>query len=339
MCFLYPYFRFCGSRGADSQKGAILAADIVWEPLNLKQRCHLLTLRFCVNRPVSTDKKFSYCQEQLILMVISESEVAQSCPTPSDPMDCSLPGSPIPGILQARTLEWVAISFSNAWKWKVKVKSLSHVRLLATTWTAAYQAPPSMGFSRQEYRPLKSIKKKRHHFGNKGPYIQSYGFSSSHVWMLELDHTEGWMPKNWSFWTVCGVGRLLRVPWTARRSNQLIWKESPEYSLEGLRLKLKFQYLGHLMQRATSLEKTLTSGKDWRQKGMTEDEMVGWHHRLDGHEFKQTPGDGEGQGSLVCCSPWGHRESDTTEQQNNNMRGQGGCHLRSRRGVILHSDI
>ena len=67
--------------------------------------------------------------------------------------------------------------------------------------------------------------------------------------------------------------------------------------------------------------------------------MVGWHHRLDGHEFKQTPGDGEGQGSLVCCSPWGHRESDTTEQQNNNMRGQGGCHLRSRRGVILHSDI
>ena len=61
------------------------------------------------------------------------------------------PGSPVPGILQARTLEWVAISFSNAWKWKVKVKSLSHVRLLATPWTAAYQAPPSMGFSRQEY--------------------------------------------------------------------------------------------------------------------------------------------------------------------------------------------
>ena len=75
----------------------------------------------------------------------------QLCPTLSDPMDCSQPGSPIPGILQARTLEWVAISFSNAWKWKVKVKSFSHVRLLATPWTAAYQAPPSMGFSRQEY--------------------------------------------------------------------------------------------------------------------------------------------------------------------------------------------
>ena len=75
----------------------------------------------------------------------------QSCPTLCDPIDGSPPGSLVPGILQAKTLEWVAISFSNAWKWKVKVKSLSRVRLLATPWTAAYQAPPSMGFSRQEY--------------------------------------------------------------------------------------------------------------------------------------------------------------------------------------------
>ena len=75
----------------------------------------------------------------------------QSCPILCNPRDGSPPGSPVPGILQARTLEWVAISFSNAWKWKVKVKSFSHVWLLATPWTAAYQAPPSMGFSRQEY--------------------------------------------------------------------------------------------------------------------------------------------------------------------------------------------
>ena len=75
----------------------------------------------------------------------------QSCPTLCDPMDGSPPGSPVPGILQARTLEWVAISFSNAWKWKVKVKSLSRVWLFTTPWIAAYQAPPSMGFSRQEY--------------------------------------------------------------------------------------------------------------------------------------------------------------------------------------------
>ena len=75
----------------------------------------------------------------------------QSCPTLCDPRNGSPPGSPVPGILQARTLEWVAISFSNAWEWKVKVKSLSRIRLLATPWTAAYQAPPSLGFSRQEH--------------------------------------------------------------------------------------------------------------------------------------------------------------------------------------------
>ena len=75
----------------------------------------------------------------------------QSCPTLCDPINGSPPGSPVPGILQARTLEWVAISFSNAWKWKVKVKSLSCIWLLVTPWTAAYQAPTSMGFSRQEY--------------------------------------------------------------------------------------------------------------------------------------------------------------------------------------------
>ena len=75
----------------------------------------------------------------------------QSCPTLHDPIDGSPPGSPVPGILQARTLEWVAIAFSNAWKWKVKVKSLSHVRLLVTPWTSAHQAPPSIGFSRQKY--------------------------------------------------------------------------------------------------------------------------------------------------------------------------------------------
>ena len=79
------------------------------------------------------------------------SESHQSCPALCDPIDSSPPGSPVPGILQARTMEWVAISFSNAWKWKMKVKLLSRVRLLATPWTAAYQAPLSMGFSRQEY--------------------------------------------------------------------------------------------------------------------------------------------------------------------------------------------
>ena len=101
--------------------------------------------------------------------------------------------------------------------------------------------------------------------------------------------------------------RLLRVPWTARRPNQYILNETnPEYSLEGLMLKLKLQYFSHLMRTANSPEKTLSdAGKDWGQeKGATEDETVGWHHQLNGHEFEQASGDGDGQGSLVWCSPW-----------------------------------
>ena len=95
----------------------------------------------------------------------------------------------------------------------------------------------------------------------------------------------------------------MRVPWTARRSNQSILKEiDPEYSLEGLMLKLKLQYFSHLMRRADSLEKILMLGKIGEKKGTTEDEMVGWHHQLSGHEFEQTLGDSEGQRSLACCS-------------------------------------
>ena len=99
----------------------------------------------------------------------------QSCPTLYDPIDGSPPGSPVPGIVQARTLEWVAISFSNAWKWKVKMKLLSRVRLLATPWTAAHQAPPPMGFSRQEYWsgvPLPS--RKNYYFLNSGLNLFSH---------------------------------------------------------------------------------------------------------------------------------------------------------------------
>ena len=85
-------------------------------------------------------------------------------------------------------------------------------------------------------------------------------------------------------------------------------------------LKLKLEYFGHLMGRVHSLEKTLMLAKIKDEEGVTEDEMVGWHHRLTGHEFEQTLGDGEGQGSLECCSLWNHKESDMTEQLNNNNK-------------------
>ena len=113
--------------------------------------------------------------------------------------------------------------------------------------------------------------------------------------------------------------RLLRVPWTARRSNQSIPKEiSPEHLLVGLMLRLKLQYFDQLMRRTDSCEKSTDAGKDWRweEKGTTEDNMVGWHHQLNGHEFEQAPGVGDEQGGLVCCSPWGYKDSDTTEWLN-----------------------
>ena len=122
--------------------------------------------------------------------------------------------------------------------------------------------------------------------------------------MTQINYKMGILTKIDGFELWCWR-RLLRVSWASRRSNHSILKEiNPGYSLEGLMLKLKFQYFGHLMQRTDSLEMT-DAGSDWGQeeKGTTEDEMVGCHHWLIGHELEQTPGDSEGQGSLVCCSP------------------------------------
>ena len=139
-------------------------------------------------------------------------------------------------------------------------------------------------------------------------YSQSYGFSNSHVWMWELDHKEGWVPRIDAFKLWCWR-RLLRVPWIARRISQSILKEiNPEYSLEGSMLMLKLQYFGHLKWKADSLEKILMLGKmEDEEKETTEYKMAGWHHWLNGHEFEQALGDGEGQRSLVFCSLWGCR--------------------------------
>ena len=122
---------------------------------------------------------------------------------------------------------------------------------------------------------------------------------------------------------ICNLEWLRIYPWTARRSNQSILKEiNHEYSLEGLMLKLKVQYFSHLMQRADALEKTLRLGKTEGRRRVQQ--KTRW---LDGitnsrHEFEQALGHGEGQGSLACCSPWGHKESDTTERLNNNRISQ-----------------
>ena len=120
-------------------------------------------------------------------------------------------------------------------------------------------------------KPRQHIKKQRHYFANKGPSSQSYGFSRSPVWMWELDYKEGWVPKNWCFWTWCWR-RLLRVPWTARRSNQSILKEiNPEYSLEELMLKL--QYFGHLIEELSNWKRPWCW---WRLRAGGKVEDRGW---------------------------------------------------------------
>ena len=192
----------------------------------------------------------------------------QSCLTVCNPRDGSPPGSPNPGILQARTLEWVAISFSNAWKWKVKVKLFSRVLLFETPWTAAHQAHPSMGFSRQKYWsgvPLPSpminldilLKSRDITLPTKISLVKAM------VFPVVLCECESWTIKQaegqriYAFELWC-CRKLLRVPWTAGRSYQSILKEIyPEYSLEGLMLKPKLQYFGHLMWRTDSFEKIL----------------------------------------------------------------------------------
>ena len=129
---------------------------------------------------------------------------------------------------------------------------------------------------------------------------------------MKADHQRTDVSELWC-WRI-----LLRVSWTAKTSTQSTVKEiNPEYLLEELMLKQKLQYFGYLMQGNNSLENTLMLGKiEGGKDVMTEDERVGWHHQLNGHEFEQAPGVSDGQGSLAYCSPWGHKESDTIEKLN-----------------------
>ena len=153
------------------------------------------------------------------------------------------------------------------------------------------------------------MKKQRHHFANKGSHSQSCGLSSSHVWMWELDHKEGWMLKLLN----CDLEKTLASPLGSMEIKPVNPKGNQPWILIG-RADAEAPIFWPPDVKSWLIGKDPDAGKDWGQeeKRAAEDEMVGWHHRLDGHELGWTPGDGEGQGGLACCSPWGCKKLDTT---------------------------
>ena len=166
----------------------------------------------------------------------------------------------------------------------------------------------------------------RYHFAHTGSHSQSYGFSSSHIQMWELDHKEGWKPKNWCFQNVV-LEKTLESALDSKEINPVNPKLNQSWiSIRRTDAEAWAPILWPPDEKSWLTGKDPDAGKDWGQeeKGMTEDEMVGWHHWLSGREFDQTPGDSEGQGSLAYCSSWDHKESDTTERLNNNKNGRKG---------------
>ena len=159
-------------------------------------------------------------------------------------------------------------------------------------------------------QPRQHIKKQRYYFVDKGLSSQSYSFSSSYVWMWELDHKSGWTLKNWCFWTVV-LEKSFESPLDCKEIQPVNPKRNQSWIFIGRTdVEAETPILWPPDVKNPLIGKDPDAGQDWRQKekGRTEDEVVGWHHQLNGHEFEQAQGVGDRQGSLVCCSPWGHKE-------------------------------
>ena len=148
--------------------------------------------------------------------------------------------------------------------------------------------------------------------------VRGYGFSSGHVWMWELDCEESWVPKKWCFWTAV-LENTLESPLDCKEVQPVHSKRDQSWVFIGRTdAKAETPILWPPHAKSWLIGRDSDTGRDWGQeeKGMTEDEMAGWHHRLDGHEFGWTPGVGDEQGGLACCNSCGHKESDTTEGLN-----------------------
>ena len=184
--------------------------------------------------------------------------------------------------------------------------------------TAAMKLKDACFLEEKLWRPRQHITKQRHHFADKGPSNQRYHFSSSHVWMWELDHKESWAPKNWCFWSVV-LEKTLESPLDCMEIQPVHPKGDQSWMFIG-RTDAEAETPVFWPPDAKSwlIGKDSDAGKDWEQeeKGTTEDEMAGWHHWLDECESEWTLGVSDGQGGLVCCSSWGQRESPMAEWLN-----------------------
>ena len=167
-------------------------------------------------------------------------------------------------------------------------------------------------------QPKQHIKKQRHYFANKGLSNQGYGFSSSLIWIWELDYKVTWAPKNGCFWSMV-LEKTLESPLDCKEIQPVHPKGNQSWVFTGRTdVEAETPILWPPDVKSWLIGEDPDARKDWGQaeKGMTEDEMVGWHHWPNGHAFGWTPGVGDGQGGLVCCGSWGCKESDTTERLN-----------------------
>ena len=179
---------------------------------------------------------------------------------------------------------------------------------------AAMKLKDAYSYKKSYDQPRQHIKQQRRYFANKDLSIQSYSFSSSLEWMWELDCKESWAPKNWCFWTVV-LEKTLESPLGCKEIQPVHPKRNQTWIFIGRTDAEAESQLWPPDVKSWLIWKDPDAGKDWRQeeKGTTEDEIIRWHHRCNGYEFELAAGVGDGQGSLACCSPWGHKELDTTE--------------------------
>ena len=211
--------------------------------------------------------------------------------------------------------QWKQWQIFFSWAAKSLQMVTAAMKLKDASWKKSYDQPGQY------------IKKQGHYFADKRPSSQSYGFSSSHIWMWELNHKEGRAQKNWYFWTVV-LEKTLESPLDCKEIQPVHPKGNQSCIYIGRTdatgetpILWPSDVKNWLVKRRWFWE-----GVRWEAKGRTEDEMVGWHHRLNRHEFEQALGVGDGQGGLAGCSPWGRKESDMTNQLNWLWRVSSGPH-------------